>query len=47
MPGVKIVYKEEIGFPIAALEPKASGRGVLTTVNLSVLRWFSIYNESM
>jgi len=47
MPQINIVCKEETGFPIATLEPKASDRGVLTAVNLSVLRQFAIQNESM
>ena len=47
MPQVKIVCKEEMGFPIPAVEPKASGRGVLPTDNLLVLRQFSLYNETM
>lgn len=34
MPQIKIVCKEELGFPTAAVEPKASGGGVLTTVNI-------------
>lgn len=47
MPWIKIVCKEEMGFPIAAVDPKNSGRDVLATVSLLVLRQFLIYNESM
>lgn len=46
MPWIKVVCKEEMGFPIAAVQPEASGRGV-SRVNLLVLKQFSIYNESM
>lgn len=45
MPWIKVVCEEEMGFPIAAVEPKASGR--LSTVNLFILRQFLIYNGSM
>lgn len=41
------MYTEKRGFPAAIVQPKASGRGVLTIVNLFILRLFSNYNESI
>lgn len=38
---------EERGFLTAVVQPKASGRSVLTTVNLLILKLFPNDNESI